>query len=124
MPDLANVRSIGIEFEQLRGRRTIGWSRCVATGEDKDVTSGIDRYARRFSEIDVGWQLKEISLREEPDFRNSLLSDQRVRQEKCRRKSKASHCSPWQQSHPGDLPLVNLQPLYSCMRILALVAAW
>ena len=94
MPDLANVLSVGIEFEQLRGGRAIGRSRGVATREHEDVTPGVDGYAGSFSEVHVRRQLKEISLRPETDFRNSLLSEQRNRQEEGRRKSQILHRSP------------------------------
>src|SRR5206468_11741580 len=69
MADLANVFSIGIELEQLRGRGAVGRPRGAAAREDKDVAPGIDRDAGDFSEIEIRGQLEKIRLSLELDLR-------------------------------------------------------
>ena len=58
--DLAQVLSVRIEFQQLRGRRAIGRSRRAAAREDEHMALGVDRDPGRLAEIHVGRKLEEV----------------------------------------------------------------
>src|SRR4029077_4604287 len=59
--DFTDVRAIGAELEELRGRGGISWPiGAVGTREDEDVALGMDGHAGNFAEIHSGRKLEEI----------------------------------------------------------------
>jgi hypothetical protein len=70
--DLADVRAVGGELEELGCGGSVGWAGGVAAGEDEDVTLGVDRDAGSFAEIEVRREFEEVGDRVEGNFRDGL----------------------------------------------------
>jgi hypothetical protein len=68
--DLAKKFAFGIEFQQLRRARSVGWACRIATRENEDVTLRIYGDARNLAEIQIGRQVQEIRHRVVWDLRN------------------------------------------------------
>src|SRR5712664_4131250 len=79
--DFAEKFSVGSEFEELRGTRSIGGAGAVGTGEDEDVSFRIDGDAGGFAEMEIGRKFQEVGNRVVADF-GRLLGEKRSGHEK------------------------------------------
>ncbi len=81
--DFAEEFSVGSEFEELGGGGSVGWAGGAATGEDEDVTFGIDSDAYGFAEVQVSGKLEEVRDGVVADFGDlRLLGEKRVGEDK------------------------------------------
>src|SRR5712664_3607128 len=88
--DFAEKFSVGSEFEELRGTRSIGGAGAVGTGEDEDVSFRIDGDAGGFAEMEIGRKFQEVGNRVVADF-GRLLGEKRNSHEKKQNEDGAFH---------------------------------
>ena len=60
MANLAHKFAIRIELQKLRGSCSVGGPGCLPTGEDENVSLGIDGDAGDLAQIQISWQLQKI----------------------------------------------------------------
>jgi hypothetical protein len=61
--DLTQVIAVGVELEQLRRRRAIGWAGRIAAMQDEDMALGIERDTRNFPKVEIRRQTQGIGNR-------------------------------------------------------------
>ena len=69
MAYLAQVLAVGVELQELRGRRAIGGAGCIAAMQDEDVALGIERDPRNLAKVEIGRQAQDV--------RNGFIADDR-----------------------------------------------
>ena len=71
MADLAQIIAVGVELEQLRRRRAIGWAGRVPSMQHEDMALRIERDAGNFAEVEIGRQMQKVRrgfIRDGRDF--------------------------------------------------------
>ena len=57
VPDLAQEGSVRVEFQQLCGTGTVGWTSGIAARKYKDVMLGIQRHTCGFAQVKISGKL-------------------------------------------------------------------